>query len=354
MRKQIAAFGVLLALLAALAPTLAAGQAVNTLKAVSLQKTDKGIDVTIAVYGEFLYQAQALSNPTRLAIDLSPLSKIEAQPFYEVNQFGLTSIRTGQFTPLIARVVFDFGGTMPGYEIAKTATGLVVRFGGVAKAAVAAPPVREQPVRERPVQVVKPVETHAEIGTSENREGFANTMIGAQTASYQIPSDQFKEIYGSDAVQTFGLSLSRTFAQYKNLSLDVEWGIRFYSKNGAATLTQEPATFKMTPISLAARLNYQWKYFQVFVGYGLDWYSYSETSTLTPEPTKGKANGHHFTAGIYLIPPVLDGMLRLKAYYKFTNVTAVQNGISVDLGGNEYGVGLSFGFNVFQKAVFAF
>lgn len=351
MKKQIAALGVLLALLAALAPALGAGQAVNSLKAVAFQKTDRGLDVTIAVEGEFLYQVQALSNPTRLAVDLSSLSKIDAQPLTEVNQAGLSSIRTGQFTPLIARVVIDFSGAMPGYEIARTDTGLVIRFGGDAKPAEK-PVVIAPPVREQPVQIVKPIETPAEAAPGETRQGFMNTMIGFNIGTYQIPSDRFKEVYGADATPTFGLSLSRTFAQFGYYSLDVEWGIRFYSKTGAATLSQEPATFKMTPISLAARLNYQAKFFQMFVGYGLDWYSYSETSTIAN--TTGNANGSHFIAGIYLIPPVLDGMIRVKAYYKFTRVTASSNGIDVDLGGNEYGVGLSFGFNVFQKAVFLF
>lgn len=352
MKKRIAALGVFLALMAALSPAPAAGQSATSLKALTFLKTDKGLDVTIGVEGEFLYQVQTLANPTRLAVDLSPLSKIEAQAFYDVNQAGLTSIRTGQFTPLIARLVIDFSGAMPGYEIAKTDAGLVIRFAGEAKPAVPDPPVREQPVLQRPVQIVKPVETPAETEPGKTRKGFANTMIGAQTGSYQVPSDRFKEIYGPDTTQTFGLSLSRTFAQFKDLSLDVEWGIRFYSKTGASTLSQESATFKMTPISLAGRLNYQAKYFQVFVGYGLDWYSYTETSTIAD--TTGSANGHHFTAGLYLIPPVLNGMIRVKAYYKFTNVTAISNGIEVDLGGNEYGVGLSFGFNLFQKAVFAF
>lgn len=351
MKKQIVALGVLLALISVLAPALGAGQAVNTLIAVTFMKTDRGLDVRITVDGQILYQVQALSNPTRLAVDLSPLSKIDAQPLYEVNQAGLTSVRTGQFTPLIARVVFDFSGAIPVYEVAKTETGLVVRFGGAAKPADR-PAVIPPPVREQPVQTVKPVETPAETGTGETGQVYANTMVGFQMGSYQIPSERFKEIYGADAVQTFGLSLSRTFVQYQNFSLDAEWGIRFYSKDGAATLSQETATFKMTPISLAARLNYQTKYFQVFVGYGLDWYSYTETSAVAN--TTGNANGHHFTAGVYLIPPVLDGMLRLKAYYKFTKVTATSNGIDVDLGGNEYGVGLSFGFNLFRKAVFAF
>ena len=222
------------------------------------------------------------------------------------------------------------------------------------KPAVTVPPVVTAPVRERPVPAVKPAETGGKTEAGEGPEGFVNTMIGAQIGSYQVPSAPFKEIYGADATGTIGLSLSRTLIQYGALSFDVEGGIRFYSKTGASTPDLEATTFKMTPISLAGRLNYQWKYFQVFAGYGFDWYSYSETSTLTPEPTTGNATGHHFTAGIYLIPPVLDGMLRVKAYYKSTKVTAIKPWVSIDLGGNEVGVGLSLGFNLFKKGVLSF
>jgi hypothetical protein len=177
-------------------------------------------------------------------------------------------------------------------------------------------------------------------------------MFGLSYGSYQIPAARFKEVYGPDTTMTFGLSLSRTLVQTGGFSLDLEGGIRVYSKTGAATLSQDTAEFKMTPISASARLSYQWKFFQAFVGYGFDWYSFTETSAVMT--TTGNANGHHFMAGVYLIPPVLDGMLRLKAYYKFTKVTASANGFDVDLGGNEYGLGLSFGFNLFTKGVLSF
>jgi hypothetical protein len=150
-----------------------------------------------------------------------------------------------------------------------------------------------------------------------------------------------------------GFSLSRALVQVGGFSLDVEGGLRFYSKTGASTLSQEATTFKINPmISLSARLNYEWKYVQLFVGGGLDWYSYAETSTIAN--TTGKSNGSHFMAGIYLIPPVLDSMLRVKIYYKFTKVAATANGITVQLGGNEYGVGLSLGFNLFKQGVLSF
>jgi hypothetical protein len=248
--------------------------------------------------------------------------------------------------------VFVLSGALPGYEVVKADTGLVLGVSTEAKPAGKPAAVVASPVEQKPVQEVKPAETAVETEAGKGREGFANTMIGFQMGSYQIPSDRFKEVYGANATVTYGLSLSRSLVQIERLSLDLEGGIRFYSKEGASTLSQELANFKMTPISLAGRLNYQWKYFQVFVGYGLDWYSYTETSSVAN--TTGNANGHHITAGIYLIPLVLDGMLRVKVYYKFTKVTATSNGISVDLGGNEYSVGLSFGFNFFKKGVLSF
>jgi len=255
-------------------------------------------------------------------------------------------------------VVLDFAGDIPGYQVTKTEGGLLVRiapeFKPAAPQPVVAPPVRpQQPVREKPAPRVRPTEP-AESGAAEagEREGFANTMIGVHYGSYLVPDTQFQEIYGKDAPMTLGLSLSRTLVQYQGLSLDVEGSIRFYSKSGASLGDADPATFKMTPISLSGRLNYQWKYFQAFAGFGLDWYSYSETSTIAN--VTGNANGSHFTAGLYLIPPVLDGMLRLKVYYKFTKVSALANDVAVELGGNEYGVGLSLGFNLFKKGVLSF
>jgi hypothetical protein len=356
MNKRTLALVAVLALAVTAVAIPAAAQAVNTLKSVTLQKTDKGIDVALAIDGEFLYQAQPLSNPARLAIDLSPLSKIDAPPYVQVNQGGLTEIRTSQFSPMIVRVVIDFSGALPGYEIAKTDTGLIIRFSPEAKPAArpaVAAPVREQPLREQPLEQVKPAETEAEAG--EGRDGFANTMIGVGLGSYQIPAERFKEIYGGDATPTYGLSLSRTLVQYEGLSLDVEGGIRDYSKTGSSTLSQETATFKMTPKSLSFRLNYQWKFFQVFVGGGGDWYRYTETSAI--QTTTGDISGSHFTAGVYLIPPVLDSMLRVKLYYKFTKIKTAPDSFNlngVELGGNEYGIGLSFGFNFFKKGILSF
>jgi len=354
MFKRIPALIAVALLIATFFAVPAAAQNVNSLKSVSFQKTETGVDVTIMVDGEFLYQVQTLANPTRLVIDFSPLARIDAQPYQEVGLAGVASIRTGQFTAMIARVVFDFAGEIPGYEVAQTEGGLLVRISKDIRPAapqpVAAPPVQTMP----PAPRVQPTETTETVSAAgENPYLFATTMIGVHAGSYLIPDTKFQEIYGTEAPMTLGLSLSQTLMRIKGFAIDVEGSIRFYSKTGASVGSAEAATFKMTPISLAGRLNYQWKYIQAFAGFGLDWYRFTETSSFAP-PVTGDANGSHFTAGLYLIPPVLNGMLRLKVYYKFTKVSALANDIAVELGGNEYGVGLSLGFNFFRKGVLTF
>ena len=88
-----------------------------------------------------------------------------------------------------------------------------------------------------------------------------------------------------------------------------------------------------------------------FVGFGADFYNYEETSALAN--TTGSASGSHFQAGLYVVFPKAE-FLRLKIYYKYTKVTATESGFDIGLGGPEYGLGLTFGFNVLKKAVLMF
>ena len=329
------------------------GQNSSVLKSIGFIKMDYGLEVAVRVEGEFLYQVLVLENPSRLVVDLAPVQKIEARPFYEVNEFGLTSIRTGQFTPSIGRVIFDFSGPVLAYEVSKTESGLTVKLSaGEKKPEKTAQPVEQKPVAEIRQVEEKGVEQVPEAVAGEKPiEGFRNTAAGFMVGSYQIPADRFQEVYGSETELIYGLNFSRTLLAYKRLQLDCSLEVRTYSKTGASTLTQDEAKFSMTPVSLAGRVLYQTKYVLPYIGFGKDWYSYKEESALAT--TDGSASGWHYQVGAYLIVPNLD-FLRIKLYYKFTKVTASENGIDVDLGGNEYGVGLSFGFNILKKGVLIF
>ncbi|MGA2587009.1 MAG: AMIN domain-containing protein [Candidatus Aminicenantales bacterium] len=357
LKRTIVSMGVVILVLAAFAISSwgaegKPGQSPTTVKSIGYLKVDKGLNVTVRVDGEFVSQAMVLSGPNRLVIDIAPAQKIEAQPYYEVNVSGLASIRTGQFQPSIARVIFDFSGPIPAYEIQKTETGFTVKFSLEEK------PVAP-PVVTRLVPVVKEAKEEAKTEVIENEAkeypGFYNTSIGIMLGTYQSPSQDFRAIYGQTTDMQFGLNLTRTLVYYNGLQLDVSLEARKYSKSGFALLdgakTDIKTDFSMTPISLSGRLLYQTEYVIPFIGFGTDWYSFDEKSDL--HSTTGSTSGYHFQAGAYIVFPWLD-QLRIKLYYKFTKATASANGFDIGLGGNEYGVGLSFAFDLFKKGVLFF
>ncbi len=346
MKKQITILASAALLLSMVGLSVWAAEDPAVLKSISYQKLDKGLEATILLEGSFVYQAFTLTNPNRLAIDFSPVEKIEAELYYEVNAMGLTSLRTEELAPQIVRVVFDFADQALPYEIKKIEGGIVVRLSTEElKAAVA---VKEAPqvaakVKERPTELVR--EEVPEV----KKEGFYNTMIGLSVASYKIPDTTYGEVYGPEAAPIYGLNLSRTLVSLGNFQFDISAEARLYKKTGAATVSLEEAKFTMFPIiSIAPRLLFQTKYAIFFAGGGPDFYSYKEESVLAT--TTGSKTGYHYQAGLYIILPTID-FLRVKLYYKFTKVKALENGYEADLGGTEYGIGLCYGFNFLNGAL---
>jgi hypothetical protein len=318
------------------------------LKSISYQKLDKGLEATILLEGPFVFQTMILTNPNRLAIDFSPVEKIEAELYYEVNAMGVTSLRTGEFAPQIVRVVFDFSDQLLVYEIKKIEGGIVVRL----STEEPKPPVTGKEAQKVAAEVKQRV-AEAVREEAAPKENFYNTMVGFSVGSYKIPDARFAEIYKDEASPIYGLNLSRTLVSLGNFQFDISAEARMYQKTGAATVSQEEAIFSLSPIiSIAPRLLFQTRYAILFAGGGLDFYSYKEESALygTGGSISNSASGSHFQAGVYLIPPTLE-FLRIKLYYKFTKVKALENDIEVELGGNEYGVGLCFGFNFLNGAL---
>ena len=363
MKVQLRSFLIILLALAVAGPAAfgqsgpdqAGSQNGAILKGIAFVATDSALEVVITIMGECVSQPLALSNPSRLVVDFAPAQKIEAKSVTEVNAFGMTNIRTGMFQPMIARVIFDFSGEIPAYTLQRTVAGLTVRFTHAEEPAApqtkpAAPPVQQKPAPAA-ARVEKPAaRREAPIETAESNwpRGFYNTTFGIFGGSYSSPSADFADVYGTDASFQYGLNLTRTLLYVKGFQVDATFELRTYSKTGKSTLSGDEAKFTMTPITIGGRILYQAKYVMPFVGFGADFYNYDETSALAN--TTGSASGSHFQAGLYVIFPKIE-FLRLKIYYKYTKVTATENGIDVALGGPEYGLGLSFGFNLLKPGV---
>lgn len=334
----------------------AAGQNAAVIKNIEYIRTSGGLEVTVHVDGGFVMQTLVLSLPTRLVVDIAPATRIEAQSFYAVDALGMTSIRTGQFQPQIARVIFDFSGPLPVYAIQKTETGFVVSFTS-APAPTAAPPAGQKPAVEKPVArprprpVEPPPSKDIESPEVSAPKEFANTSVGFLVGTYSSSSADFNEVFGNTTKMQYGLNLTRTLVTFNKFQLDASFEIRAFSATGSSTLTETETKFSMTPITIGARLLYQTKFVLLFVGAGKDFFSYDEKSDIFD--TQGSASGYHYQVGVYIIIPKVES-LRVKLYYKFTKATATENDIDVGLGGNEYGIGLSYGFNILKKGLLNF
>lgn len=147
----------LMAMAALLAAVPLAAQNSGTLKGVSFTQDNGKTVILIQVDGQFTYEASSLTMPRRMVIDLTPVDKITAQPYLQVNESGVVSVRTGQFNPRTARVVFDLNDQNSAQTIAAAADGLRVTFWLEGEAAAVKEPVLTQPVREIPKEEIKKV-----------------------------------------------------------------------------------------------------------------------------------------------------------------------------------------------------
>ncbi len=188
----------------------------------------------------------------------------------------------------------------------------------------------------------------AETEGSSAPKGFYNTTVGFLIGTYKSPDSRFGEVYGDKTSLQYGLNLSRTLFDIKGFQIDLSFEARAFRKTGKATLSGEATKISMIPLTLAGRLSFPTKHIIPFVGAGIDWYNYKEESVLAN--TSGWATGNNYQAGVLIVVPNAE-YLKVKVYYKYTNVTATENEIDVKLGGSEFGVGLSYGFNFLNKAV---
>ncbi len=180
-------------------------QEASVLKSIAYEKLDRGLEVEIVVEGNFIFQPSELKDPLRLVIDLSPVSQVLSSPQTEVNEFGLVSIRTAIFQPLIARVVFDFQEPFPSYEIFRSSNGLKVILKVEVKAAIAEP----RP-EERIPEVAKP--TRPGVPAKEKVVGEAYPWGAIE---YRM-SDTRKFIQGASR---FSASLSPAFSLAIRISI---------------------------------------------------------------------------------------------------------------------------------------
>lgn len=187
--KAILSLMALVLALGIAAPAVSAQQAAaaSEIKEITFQKVEDQIQVFIKIEGPFTFETLEVQAPLRLVLDFHSVTKISAAPVVEVNDMGVTSIRTGQFQPEVARVVFDFGDKAPSHSLTQVENGLKVVFWIQAEQPQETPKpaeVKEQPVK--PAET-KPAEVKTETSATEGHRNLFVRVAGGM-AFYVMPN----------------------------------------------------------------------------------------------------------------------------------------------------------------------
>jgi hypothetical protein len=170
-----------------------------------------------------------------------------------------------------------------------------------------------------------------------------NTLIEIFASVYTIQDDRFKKIYEGQGY-TYGFGLSRKIHDLNQHNFFLSLNLRFYSKKGKSTYSDDDTKLIITPVSLGGTYMFVTKRIIPFAEIGADYYSYKEESIL--HSTSGTAWGFHLEGGI-LIPFIVLKSIKAKLFFRYSQANTTENNLAVNLGGIEYGVGIIYEFNAF-------
>ena len=145
--KNIFRFFVVIMIATLIAAVPSAAQTGTVLKEMSLQKDGARLNVLLRIDGTYAVEASFLPGPPRLVVDLTPMSQILVLPYTQIDDIGVLDVRTGQFKPDTARLVFDLSQNIPAYNIVQTAEGLKISFWYEGDVPPIQAPVQAEPVK---------------------------------------------------------------------------------------------------------------------------------------------------------------------------------------------------------------
>jgi len=150
--------------------------------------------------------------------------------------------------------------------------------------------------------------------------------------SYRISDERFKAVYKEGGALP-GIALSSTLIA----GFDFYAEIKAFYKTGTLTYTGEQTKLLLIPLSLGVRYVLPGDWVLPYAGGGADFYFYYENNPIAT--TMNIAKGYHLLGGLYL-QFGKNSPLRLNGRVKYTRIKTMEEGVSVELGGLEYGVGL--------------
>jgi hypothetical protein len=292
------------------------------LKFISYGKRDDQLKVDIHIDGDFFYRTVELRHFSQLILDFWPVPILSAESLKNINLSGMKEITVQKTGPETTRIVLDFSGMLSSFKIDRRENGLSISILSVEEQVIG--PAGVMPKKKI---VYKPIE---------------NTAATLAFGGYEVSDQVYNQIYSGNTL-IFGFELSRIFARNGNHNFGVVVGVNYYKDKGSSTLTQEESTFTLIPYYFCVEYLLNQKQVVPFVRVGLNIMNYKEKSEV--HEISGSSVGPQIALGMYIKIPDLE-QLRLKFYFKWMGATAEEEDVSLNIGGIEAGIGISFGFNV--------
>lgn len=157
---------------------------------------------------------------------------------------------------------------------------------------------------------------------------------------FTIGDPRYKDVFKTGR-EIYSIEYSRILFTNSRNNLGAMGGIRYFRKTGVATFTQEKTYLTLLPVALGGRYILDFGYLLPWIDLGVDILVYRESSPI--KKTFGFTIGPFVQAGLSVRIPYFEAF-KIRASVRHSYVKARSEGISVNLGGFEYSIGLAYGF----------
>ena len=188
--------------------------------------------------------------------------------------------------------------------------------------------------------------SQSELKTISNAKPAKKKILtlGVGGGLYFIQDADFQDVYGK-STGYFGGEMNFFFPIKNREGIALAVDVKSISASGLSTETEEEVKLKLLPLSFSILYMRHYSRLVPFVGLGGSIFSYEETypPSFAIPSTKGSAFGLNLQLGTYI--KVVES-LSFKIFFKFYDARTKENDLNINLGGNEYGVGLAYHFNL--------
>ncbi len=330
-------------------------QDIPELSNIDVQKNQDQMEIKLMVTGPVSYESFTLFNPNRLVIDLLQIREYRNPAEMDINDFGVSRIRTAKNQPDVVRVVFDLDENVPSYSIEdkEGAVHIIFKAEQRRQQEPEAAPAKTQPKSQPARTVTKPAPTRTKPAVSQPPSRIQETEVDKPGSSLSInlgagvfmpQSSDFQDIYGStSSLYSLGLGFYLPLSRVEKLGFSLEGS--YISDTGNTTFTDEQVKLTLMPVILNVCYQRAFGAVEPYAGIGASYFNYKEDlpeSFPVPE-VSGTVLGYNFLIGTHV---KLMSSLSIRAYLRYhVAKKSDADDIEINLSGNELGIGLSYFFN---------